>query len=208
MCDYKLIVFEGPDGSGKTTVAHRVCGVLSSVFGNVRLLAETRGSPFCETVCSSMLSGNVHVDAHPFLFAGVRAHVVRDVLLPLLSTHHVVLDRFFYSGLVYPQLLSPSLDTGFFQRLAKESALGVCPDICFVLDVSDPNVLWERVVKRGTRADVYDGWLLNRLRALRDLYRRVVDEHQECVLVDASGDVDTVVSRVLGVLNHRFGWSV
>lgn len=106
----KLIVFEGPDGVGKTTIARGVADALTA-----------RGYP-CELLSfpgrdSGTLGGLVYEIHHDSLSHAVRnvapaamqalhlaAHLdaIERLLLPTLKTErHVLLDRFWWSTWVY-----------------------------------------------------------------------------------------------------------
>jgi len=101
----KLITFEGPDGAGKTTQIQLTAQVLEESGYSVVRTREPGGTRLSEAIrqllldpCYKEMSGVTEA----LLYAGARAQLVSEVLLPALAAGNVVLcDRFVDSSLAY-----------------------------------------------------------------------------------------------------------
>jgi thymidylate kinase len=142
---FMKLCIEGPDGSGKTTIA--------------RMLAEQLGVPYARCPGSTTLGEHVrpilkdsrqmNERVRCMLFATVDydAHAEYEGL-------DVVLDRCGISGVVYRKAASEPLQVFLLQELIDLDSLFLMPNDCFVirLDGAD-EVLNERMGERGKEKD-------------------------------------------------------
>ena len=157
-----FIVFEGTEGSGKSTQAAGLAERLGAAGLPVVLTREPGGTPLGERVRALLLDPEGCVilpEAEALLFSAARAQHVRAVIAPALAAGAVVVcDRFVDSTLAYqggghgvsmPALLAAQdLATG-----------GVRPDLRLLLDVAVEDGLRRRfasseAVNRIDAADV------------------------------------------------------
>ncbi len=101
----KLIVFEGIDGSGKSTQIDILKRKLESAGHNVIGLREPGGTKLSEQIRALLLSkGDTGIGdvAEMFLFSAARAQLVEELIRPALENDIVVLcDRFIHSTAAY-----------------------------------------------------------------------------------------------------------
>ena len=101
----KFITFEGPDGSGKTTVSKAVTERLLTEGYAIRYTREPGGSNIAEQIRDVILDPkNTEMDARTeaLLYAASRRQHLVDIILPALeSGTHVISDRFIDSSLAY-----------------------------------------------------------------------------------------------------------
>ena len=103
----QFIVFEGPDGSGKTTALQMVADKLRQQGEEVLVTREPGGTPFAEKIRELVLlpSQSVHerdVDVDMLLVYGARAQHLETRILPALRHGVTVLcDRFSASTYAY-----------------------------------------------------------------------------------------------------------
>ena len=94
----KFITFEGPDGSGKTTVSTAVTELLEKAGYPVRYTREPGGSTIAEEIRNVILDpANTAMDARTeaLLYAASRRQHLVEVILPALQNGtHVISDRF------------------------------------------------------------------------------------------------------------------
>ena len=100
-----LIVFEGPDGSGKTTVLEKVYNKLLEDGYDIYKFREPGGTDISEKIREIILD-NENIEMNPrceaLLYAASRAQLVGEKLRPLLEKGSIILcDRFVLSSMLY-----------------------------------------------------------------------------------------------------------
>lgn len=141
-----FILFEGPEGSGKTTMAKRL---VAQGAGRATYLREPGGSLVSEAIREVLLDP-AHAGMSPlaefFLFQAARAEFVRKTLVPLLNTkHEVVLDRYALSTMAY-QIAGRGLPMAPCLSAMELATGGLVPDITFLLMCSYENGKARRLV--------------------------------------------------------------
>ncbi len=100
-----FITFEGPDGSGKTTVSKAVTKRLEEEGYSVRYTREPGGSEIAEKIRSIILDpANTNMDARTeaLLYAASRRQHLIEIVLPAIEQGITVIsDRFVDSSLAY-----------------------------------------------------------------------------------------------------------
>ena len=131
-----FIVFEGGDGSGKSTQARVLARRLRRRGYPVLLTHEPGGTPLGEAL-RRLLKGRSDISplSELLMFSAARAQLVDKVLLPALQEGVVVIcDRFTASTLAY-QGYGRGLDLGLIQQLNLTATMGLLPDMTLLLDV-------------------------------------------------------------------------
>lgn len=196
-------VFEGVDGSGKSTQARLLADVLREAHGpDVLLVREPGGTPLGERVRELVLSpemGDLAPETELFLFMAARSHLVRSRILPAIARGQTVIsDRFLWSSAVY-QGTAGGLDTEEILRMGDLALNGVQVSRTFVIDL-DPEVALQRVreqnrmEKRGLdfQKRVREGFL-----ALAGAFPQTTS------VIDGRGSPEEVLERVLRALGAR-----
>lgn len=209
----RLIVFEGGEGSGKSTQLRRLSAALG-VRGVRHLgLREPGGTPLGTEVRRLLLDRASDIDARAeaLLFMASRAQLVQREIIPALARGDIVLlDRFFLSTYAYQVAghLLPEDDVRSANRFATG---GLVPDLTILLIYPAADGL-ERAASRASAPD--------RMEALGSAFHERVAialrsfgssewqaEHPECgpiVAVDATGSEDDVTQRIANVLRSRW----
>ena len=102
----RFVVFDGPDGSGKSTQFHRLCADARSAGLDVCEVREPGGTHIGEQIRRLLLDPSVKEDvdlrAEMLLFMASRAQLLAQRVRPALSRGALVLaDRFVSSTLAY-----------------------------------------------------------------------------------------------------------
>jgi len=147
MSQGKFIVVSGGEGSGKTTLVHR----LQTDFPGARYTREPGGTPYGEALRVPLLDRMYRPVpwAELFLFMSIRAQHVEEVIKPTLAAgRHVICDRYMQDTLAYQWYTrlgqrSPSQ----IMQLA-EAAGFPQPDLWIYLDV-DPEIGLRRRQQTG-----------------------------------------------------------
>jgi len=151
--DMAFLVFEGLDGSGKSTLIQRLSAHLRSIQKSVTLTHEPGGTPLAEDIRHLILrtEGEAPVPrAELLLYQASRAQHVDTVIKPLLKHEDswILCDRFTGSTLAF-QCGGRGLDRTDVDRLNKYATDGVKPDLWVLLDLS----LEESLRRRQSRED-------------------------------------------------------
>lgn len=193
-----LVVFEGGDGSGKSTQAALAAERLGAV-----LTRQAGGTEFGQRLRDITLdpsSADLSLRAEALLYMADRAEQVAKVVEPALAAgKHVVSDRWAYSSLVY-QGYGRGLDVSELRQLSDWAMNGLWPDLIIFLDIPLETGV-TRITGRDDEKDHYElegGTLQARvISGYRDLAHQEPDRWR---VVDGQGSIDEVHDRVWSVV--------
>ncbi|MGL4616981.1 MAG: dTMP kinase, partial [Mycoplasmoidaceae bacterium] len=136
-----FITFEGPDGSGKTTILNKVMKELKELNINVCRTREPGGeNKVCENIRDILLNNKDDVDKHAesLLFAASRVQHFNKFIVPQTSKGiSVICDRFIDSSIAY-QGYGKNIDVNWIKEINKFSTNKFEPNFTFFFDVK-PN---------------------------------------------------------------------
>lgn len=205
----RFITFEGGEGSGKSTQIKALAQRLALVKLRTIVTREPGGSPGAEIIRHVVLSGMGKLlgpDAETLLFAAARDDHVRTVIQPALNQGIWVLcDRFSDSTRVYQGRVG-NVASGLLNAMERVTIGDLKPDLTIILDVPVEIGLKRAAARRGNAApDRFESEDVKFHQNLRDAYREIAAaEPARCVLIDASGDANTVAAAVWTALRDRF----
>jgi dTMP kinase len=209
----KLIVLEGGEGAGKSTLGWR----LRDRYGDRVLLTREPGGPigvesFASRVRELVLSDigkGISVEAMFFSMWAARFEHVHTTILPALSNGKIVLcDRFDASTFAYQIGGEQALHLEEAFWMCRELLLGVAvPDLYFLLD-GDPEKLLSRATARGD-TNHFEGRQLEfhiRVRkGFQDFFERVrVERDSYCSLLDPFEHPDVLAARAVEMIDELF----
>ena len=193
----RFVVFEGGDGSGKSTQAARLAGWLRDRGLTVCETFEPGAGAIGAVIRELLLHGTEAVTpvAEALLMAADRAqHVATEIEPALARGDWVVCDRYVPSSLVYQGVVR-ELGVDVVEQLSAIATAGLAPDVVVLLDVSDA-VAEERRADDGDRLE-REGSAFHA--SVRAAYRELAPG-RGWVVVDADGDVDAVAALVVGAV--------
>ncbi|MEE3486509.1 MAG: dTMP kinase [Bulleidia sp.] len=192
----KFITFEGPDGSGKTTVSTAVCRKLAEAGYAVSYTREPGGSRIAEEIRNVILDPeNTEEDprTEALLYAASRRQHLVEVVLPLLKKGvNVISDRFIDSSLAYQ---------GFGRHIGMEEVWNInqfaieghMPDRTIFLNIPAELGL-ERINANRSSLDRLDQEALSFHEDVYNGYQKVIETYRDrMIIIDASRDVDLVI---------------
>ena len=209
----RVIVFEGGEGSGKSTQLARLSARFTERAISHVCLREPGGTPLGTEVRRLLLDRASDIDprAEALLFMASRAQLVERAIRPALARGDVVLlDRFFLSTYAY-QVAGHGLNEADVRSANQFATDGLVPDLTVLLRFPARAGL----ARAGERAAAHD-----RMEAMGASFHDRVSTalgafadpawqatHVECgpiVAVDAVGSEDEVAARVTTVVNARW----
>jgi dTMP kinase len=130
-----LITFEGPEGSGKTTLIRALRERLEARGGEALVLREPGGTPIGERIRSVLLDLSSHdmcAETELLLMEASRAQLVREKIEPALEAGLIVLcDRFADASVAY-QGFGRGLGDKLVERFNEFATGGLQPDLTFL----------------------------------------------------------------------------
>lgn len=200
----KFIAFEGPDGSGKTTILNNVEKFLKENNIDCIITREPGGTNISEKIREILLSNDnkeMSARAEALLYAASRAQHVDELIVPNLKKGILVIsDRYVLSSLAYQ---------GFGRDLGYDEVMSIndfainnlMPDYTFFFNV-DPITVLKR--KRNNfvtdRLENESSSYHNKVyRGYQEIMRRNQDN---LIIIDASKSIEEVTEQTLNKLTY------
>lgn len=200
----KFLVFDGPDGSGKTTQFQRFARQVESHGLAVSRVREPGGTSIGEQIRQVLLdcaNDDMDLCCEMLLYMASRAQLAAQQIRPALARGELVLaDRFISSTLAY-QGAAGGLAEADILRVG-QIALGACwPDLVVIFDVDEKtaadrlNPSLDRIEQRG--ADYH--------RAVRQSYLdQARNDPDRYLVINANTDADTVFARLTEAIESKW----
>lgn len=189
-----LIVLEGIDGSGKTTLARRLAEALRAAGHTVIETREPTDGPFGRKIREIAANGRdgVSPEDELDLFMKDRAEHVAEVVRPALAKGLVVVqDRSYFSTVAYQG--ERGLDRA--RLLALGESIAPRPDVLLVVDVPAEAAAARIRDSRGFTDDFEAVESLTRI-------RQVFLGFDDARVVDATGTQDETLAQALAVVRE------
>lgn len=213
----KFIVFEGGEGSGKTTQTKALRQSLADREIPVFWTREPGGTVVGEKIRAILLDpelGKLPPFAESLLFAADRCAHVEGVIRPMLDNGITVLcDRYIDSTVAY-QCDGRQLPERTIRRISEWATNNLYPDLTFVLEL-DPRVGLDRVIQSRGSADRIESAGEDFHRRVYAGYSRLADEsiqgngrhtaRGEYWVVDAAREIQDISAEILEVTTSMFG---
>ena len=148
MSNGKLVVFEGIDGSGKSTQCKLLHDRLVENGINTTLVREPGGTETGEQIRKWLSSGSDLTPMSEFLlFSAARSALLSQKIQPALNMGHIVIsDRYMYSSIAY-QSFGRGIAPHKFRPINQIVTDGLDADIGFLID-TPPEISLKRIRNR------------------------------------------------------------
>lgn len=197
-----FITFEGPEGSGKTTIIEHIRRLLAETHEVVKT-REPGGIPISEKIREVLLTKEHDMDGRTeaLLFAASRRQHLVERVIPALEARKIVLcDRFIDSSLAY-QGIARGIGFDDIMAVNKFAIDTHMPDLTIYLKL-DPETGLQRIRDNARENNRLDDETI-------DFHKKVVLGYNELSelypdrikIVDAAQSVENVVTDTLNIIN-------
>jgi dTMP kinase len=192
-----LIVLEGIDGCGKSTVAKAVADML----GPKAVLTREPTDSWIGKAVRKGEEKEISPYTDALLFMADRAQHTLEMSGLIAKGKTVVTDRYYHSTVAYQtaSLRRRSLGDNFRWLLEANMRISIRPDVTFVLIV-DPETAIERV---GRRSELSRFEKLDFLKEVQRNYKRLARTQKDMVLIDADRSLAEVTGDVTARVKER-----
>lgn len=212
------MVFDGPDGSGKSTQFRRFADLVREHGLAVTEVREPGGTPIGEQIRKILLdpASEMSLRCEMLLYMASRAQLVEQVIVPALSRLELVLaDRFVSSTLAY-QGSAGGLPMQEIHAVAGVAVGSHQPDMVVIFDVDEvcaaKRMAGGRNGKKSAASMSHPSLFADRLELRGMEYQRRVREGylaqaksdpQRYLVIDATRDPDAVFQSLVQELQKR-----
>jgi len=187
-----LLVLEGIDGAGKSTLQRRVAAWCREQGHVVVTSREPTDGPHGRALRESAKTGRLSIERELELFLADRREHVEKVIAPALERGEVViLDRYYFSTAAYQG--ARGIDPTAI--IAANEAFAPVPDLVLLLDL-DPVAGHVRISARGGAPDDFEGAVY--LRKVREIFLSL--DRAFIRRVDGAGAPDVVEREAISLL--------
>ena len=184
---YKVITFEGIEGSGKSTQSKKLYEFLLAAKLNAILTREPGGTKASEKIREILIDDEIKkLEAKTELFLNFAARLehVEKLIKPALAENKIVIsDRFFDSTFAY-QGSAFGLDSKLIDEVKKMTIGDFAPDITFLIDVPVEHA-FARIQNRESN-NRYEKLGLDFHQKVRNGFLKLASENQRIVLIDGT----------------------
>jgi len=204
----RFLVFEGPDGSGKSTQFRRLTDLCKSLSPPMSVceVREPGGTPVGERIRQHILLARAEeglemgVRCEMLLYMASRAELVEKRIIPALQRGEMVLaDRYVASTLAY-QGAAGGLPTSDIAGVARVATRNLQPDLVVVFDI-DEQAASKRLSPLLDRMEAKGAAFHRRVR--QGYLDQAKSDPGRYAVVDASRDEDRVWQSLLQALEYR-----
>lgn len=200
-----FITFEGPEGSGKTTICRMVWQYLLESGQKVILTREPGGVDIAEKIRDIILDNkhtNMDARCEAILYAAARRQHLVEKVNPYLEKNYIVLsDRYLDSSLAY-QGYGREIGIDEVYRLNLFATDNKLPDITILFDL-DPAIGLARVIQDDEHEkNRLDNEKLSFHQKVREGFLLVAKMFPDRIkIVDASARIDVVFKETLAIID-------
>ena len=200
----KLLVIEGLEGAGKTTVIQTIESYLKDKNQKVLLTREpggTRVGEWVRSLIKEQVSGEtLDPRTELLMLYAARVQHIEEIIKPALKQGiWVISDRFELSTIAY-QGGGRGLPMAMINQVSTAVLQGFKPDVTFFLDL-DPALGLARVLQRGAK-DRMEQESLVFFQRVNDAYHQAILGMQDVIQIDASQPLSSVQKTVMAHLER------
>lgn len=197
-----FLVIEGPDGSGKSTMAKKIGEYFSAKGRQIEFTREPGGTNISEKIRELILDkNNIEMDyrTEALLYAAARAQLVSQKIIPWLNAGKIVIsERYVYSSLVY-QGIGRNLGIDEIKKINDFGTAGLEPDLVMFFDI-DPKKALERKLNIDG-GDRLENENLSFHEAVYKGYKTIANNYSNIITINAERTVEEIFDDVKNIIN-------
>lgn len=199
-----MLVFDGSNGAGKTTVIKGVEKYLILKGFDVLLTREPGGTPIGEKIREVILDPSTPEMCYMtelMLFGAGRAQHVQEKIMPALAEGKIVISDRFDAATFSFQHFARGIDLDTIIKINDLALAGFTPDMNIILDL-DPKEGLKRVISRGEGLDRLEDEKADFLAKARDGYlKQAAQSPNKFEIIDAAQSKEDVLSDVISIID-------
>lgn len=201
----KFIVFEGLDGSGKSTQLKLAKEKLEAIGKKVYVTAEPTDSEtgkYLRRILSESLEKDMYLQSALFLADRIE-HITNPehgIERYLADGYTVICDRYYFSSFAYQGTAS---DIDWVMDINLKCERIIKPDLCLFFDV-DPDTCKHRIDTTREKPELYEKDIEN-IRKIREnfleVFKRMSGSHK-IEIINANTDIESVHKTAFEKIKH------
>ena len=202
----RFIIFEGLDGSGKSTQVSLLSKKLNDLKKSVYMTMEPTNGPLGSIIRNAFLNRiDLEEEVIASLFAADRLDHILNKVNGMQEKYNlgynIICDRYYFSSCAYHV---PFLSLDEILSINSRAINLMVPDIVIFID-TDPENCWERLINSR---DVFDSFEnLNRLKETRKNYMEAFKRFEnklEIILINGNQNTEDVHNEIWNQIKHLF----
>lgn len=199
-----MVVFDGSNGAGKTTVIKSVENYLVSKGFDVVLTREPGGTPIGEKIRNVILDPStpeMSFMTELMLFGAGRAQHIQEKIIPALEKGKIVLSDRFDAATFSFQHFARGIDLDTIIKINNLALNGFSPSMNIILDL-EPSEGLKRVRSRGEGLDRLEDEKSDFLIKARNGYlTQAAQSPEKFTVVDAAQSKEKVLEEVIQIID-------
>ncbi len=196
-----LIVFEGVEGSGKTTLINHISNILKKKKIKFVKIREPGGSKNSELIRKLILRKNNDFNSFTdlFLYLAARSENIEKIIRKNYNKRIILLDRFIDSTIAY-QHYGMNLNKNLIEIINKLLLVNIKPHLIFLNIVSMKNLSLR--LKNRKNKNRYDRFNIKFYNRVQNGFIKISKNKKNYIIIDSNKDINNNKKLVLNnILN-------
>ena len=189
---YTFIVFEGIDGSGKTTLINNIKKhIQEEKYFFTKEPGNTDFKFFLYSLLE-LLKDTEEPETEYLLFAAERTHHIKTKIIPAVLDNKIIIsDRFIDSSLVYQS----GCKKNFMEKIFKKTNYNIVPSLTFFCKIN-PKIATQRITERKNN-NFLDEKYKTKLEYLDKQYRKLYKNKKNVITLDMTKSLDELTTTCI-----------